>query len=281
VDGELRDEARERVLAHLATCPGCKAAADEQRRLKSAVAQSATPGLSAGFLARLQSLPVCGHDDTPRAGPPDPPTGPPGPDAGSGPHGLPGLTLGGKRLDGGIFGRLRGHGGHAGFVPAAAAVPAQATGFPPHGGPGAAHPAHAAPGALGGLGGPGGLGILGRRPHREPPAPPSRGRRLAFAAAGAVSMAAIALGSALPLEAAMDGGDDPGPAVTPLSAHATAPSGPAASAAPALGAAPRAQATPPPGSAPTHASHGPAGLSIPAWPAALLPPAPTPAAASH
>jgi anti-sigma factor RsiW len=191
VDGELRDEARERVLAHLATCPGCKAAADEQRRLKSAVAQSAAPALSAGFLARLQSLPVCGHDTEPPAGPPG------GPGAGSG--GPPGLTLGGKRLDGGIFGRLRGHGGQAEYVPAAAAVPAQPTGFPVH-------------------------GLL--RAHREPPAPASRGRRLAFAAAGAVSMAAIALGSALPLEAAMDGGDDPGPAVTPLSAHATAPSGP-------------------------------------------------------
>jgi hypothetical protein len=233
VDGELRDEARERVLAHLATCPGCKAAADEQRRLKSAVAQSAAPALSAGFLARLQSLPVCGHDTEPPAGPPG------GPGAGSG--GPPGLTLGGKRLDGGIFGRLRGHGGQAEYVPAAAAVPAQPTGFPVH-------------------------GLL--RAHREPPAPASRGRRLAFAAAGAVSMAAIALGSALPLEAAMDGGDDPGPAVTPLSAHATAPSGPAASADPALGAT--ARATPPPGSAPTH---GPSGFSVPAWPAALLPPA--------
>jgi hypothetical protein len=50
---------------------------------------------------------------------------------------------------------------------------------------------------------------------------PSLGRRFAFAAAGAFSMAAIALGSALPMEAAVDGGarPDDGPAVSPFSAN--------------------------------------------------------------
>ncbi|MER7156619.1 zf-HC2 domain-containing protein, partial [Streptomyces lydicus] len=57
VDGELGHDARERVLAHLATCGKCKAEADAQRRLKSVFAETAPPGPSAGLLARLQQLP--------------------------------------------------------------------------------------------------------------------------------------------------------------------------------------------------------------------------------
>lgn len=43
VDGELKHDVRDRVLAHLATCPKCKAEADAQRRLKNVFAQSAPP----------------------------------------------------------------------------------------------------------------------------------------------------------------------------------------------------------------------------------------------
>ncbi|MER7945859.1 zf-HC2 domain-containing protein [Streptomyces sp. NPDC096079] len=57
VDGELGHDARERVLAHLATCARCKAEADAQRRLKSVFASAAPPPPSEGFLARLQGLP--------------------------------------------------------------------------------------------------------------------------------------------------------------------------------------------------------------------------------
>lgn len=57
VDGELGHDARERVLAHLATCPKCKAEADAQRTLKSVFATSAPPPPSEGLLARLQGLP--------------------------------------------------------------------------------------------------------------------------------------------------------------------------------------------------------------------------------
>lgn len=57
IDGELKHDARERVLAHLATCAKCKAEAAAQRRLKSVFAQSAPPSPSEGFLARLQGLP--------------------------------------------------------------------------------------------------------------------------------------------------------------------------------------------------------------------------------
>ncbi|WP_063885240.1 MULTISPECIES: anti-sigma factor family protein [unclassified Streptomyces] len=57
VDGELGHDARERVLAHLATCARCKAEADAQRTLKSVFASAAPPPPSEGFLARLQGLP--------------------------------------------------------------------------------------------------------------------------------------------------------------------------------------------------------------------------------
>ncbi|MEU6734552.1 zf-HC2 domain-containing protein [Streptomyces physcomitrii] len=67
IDGELDHDARERVLAHLATCTKCKAEADAQRRLKKAFAQAAPPPPTESFLARLQGLPA-GGDDTPRDG---------------------------------------------------------------------------------------------------------------------------------------------------------------------------------------------------------------------
>ncbi|MEU9705209.1 zf-HC2 domain-containing protein [Streptomyces sp. NPDC047981] len=57
VDGELGHDARERVLAHLATCAKCKAEADAQRRVKSVFASTAPPPPSEGLLARLQGLP--------------------------------------------------------------------------------------------------------------------------------------------------------------------------------------------------------------------------------
>lgn len=62
IDGELGHDARERVLAHLATCWTCKAEADAQRRVKSVFAATAPPPPSAGLLARLQGLPAnAGH----------------------------------------------------------------------------------------------------------------------------------------------------------------------------------------------------------------------------
>ncbi|HEY3479528.1 MAG TPA: zf-HC2 domain-containing protein, partial [Streptomyces sp.] len=65
----MADDTRDRVLAHLVTCPQCKAAAAEQRRLKSVVAASEQPALSAGLLARLQGLPgLPGGGDGPMGG---------------------------------------------------------------------------------------------------------------------------------------------------------------------------------------------------------------------
>ncbi|MFD3544077.1 zf-HC2 domain-containing protein [Streptomyces sp. NPDC058655] len=132
VDGELKHDARDRVLAHLATCAKCKAEADAQRRLKTMFVESAPPPLSAGLLARLQGLPGVGPEGS--SGPVGQ-TNPPGADPfASFAYGLP------------------------------SAPRAAQQGFPIH--------------------------EVGR-PRR----------RLAFVAAGAVSLAALALGGSLPLEA--------------------------------------------------------------------------------
>ncbi|PLW71383.1 hypothetical protein C0036_18150, partial [Streptomyces sp. DJ] len=67
VDGELGHDSRERVLAHLATCPQCRREADEQRRVKNVLAAAVGPGPSEGLLARLQGLPA--GDVSPLDGP--------------------------------------------------------------------------------------------------------------------------------------------------------------------------------------------------------------------
>ncbi|NBM17226.1 zf-HC2 domain-containing protein [Streptomyces sp. GC420] len=173
VDGELEHDARERVLAHLATCWRCKAEADAQRRLKSVFAQTAPPPPSEGLLARLQGLP-----------------GLPGGD------GDPG----------------RGGGDRRGFGDAVFGMTPEGFGYVPSG---------PAASVL-----PGGDREHGFRIHDVGAAErsASRGRRFAFAAAGAVSLAAIALGGALPLNAAVDsnsrGGENPGSKVTPRSSVA-------------------------------------------------------------
>lgn len=157
VDGELDHDARERVQAHLATCPKCKAEADAQRRLKSVFATTAPPPPSAGLLARLQGLPG----------------GPSGDDSGDG-DGSRGRGLFDTGSFGdGVFG-VRDDG--FGYVPAGA-----------HTGtlPGSGFRIHE----------------VGRQ---EAERSPWRGRRFAFAAASAVSFAAMALGGTMPLGTAGD-----------------------------------------------------------------------------
>lgn len=177
VDGELKHDARERVLAHLATCPKCKAEADAQRRLKSVFATAAPPPPSEGLLARLQGLPggPPGGDDDGRGGP-----------FGRGP------------LTDGVFDMSP---------------------------DGLGHP-------LGGHGLPGGGSGSGFRIHdvgrQEAERSPWRGRRFAFAAASAVSFAAIALGGSLPAATTGDviaRGDNRSNNVTPLRTGGPAGSG--------------------------------------------------------
>ncbi|GHI87571.1 zf-HC2 domain-containing protein, partial [Streptomyces xanthophaeus] len=152
VDGELKHDARERVLAHLATCAKCKAEADAQRRLKTMFVESAPPPLSAGLLARLQGLPGTGPEG------PSGPLGPSGPAGTAGPDPLASFA----------------------YALPTAARPQQEEGFRIH--------------------------EVGR-PRR----------RFAFVAAGAVSLAALALGGSLPLETVDPNarGDAPAPASRP------------------------------------------------------------------
>lgn len=160
VDGELKHDARERVLAHLATCPKCKAEADAQRRLKTMFVESAPPPLSAGLLARLQGLPGGGLDG------PSGLEGPQGPFGASQPSRSPGRSVPDPLAS------------FAYALPTAARP--QQQGFPIH--------------------------EVGR-PRR----------RFAFVAAGAVSLAALALGGALPLEGVEPNarGEFPAPASRP------------------------------------------------------------------
>ncbi|MFJ2113312.1 MULTISPECIES: anti-sigma factor family protein [unclassified Streptomyces] len=174
VDGELNHDARERVLAHLATCAKCKAEADAQRRLKSVFAQTAPPLPSAGFLARLHSLP--GGSSGPGAGEDD---------EGKGLFEFEGA----RRFGDGVFG-VRPDG--FGYVPAGA----------------------------GGLSGGSGFRIheVGRQ---EAERSPWRGRRFAFAAASAVSFAAMALGGTMQLGTADVLQRGAGNSVTPMRAPGT------------------------------------------------------------
>ncbi|MDG5805409.1 zf-HC2 domain-containing protein [Streptomyces ossamyceticus] len=253
VDGELGHEARERVLAHLATCPKCKAEADAQRRLKNVFAEAAPPPPSESFLARLQMLPAGGDLDggSPLEG------GGFGGRLGGRP-GVPGLPLDPSDnrdfADFGVFGTT---GDSFGYVPSG-----------PHSG--ALSPSEGR-GLLGGRGLTGGRGFLGDRgflgargflggggtlsadgdsgegrqgraaeerggtgdrgfrihdvSRHEAERSASRGMRFAFVAAGAVSLAAIALGgmtSGVPAETVdARGGAGSGSNVTPLRTQTT------------------------------------------------------------
>ncbi|WP_055524003.1 anti-sigma factor family protein [Streptomyces graminilatus] len=178
VDGELGHETRERVLAHLATCAKCKAEADAQRRLKNVFAEVAPPPPSESFLARLQGLPGGGDSDS-----------------GGSPLGGGGFTDGlsgfpGSGSGSGVFG-VRGEG--FGYVPArphtSALPPAPGRGFRIH--------------------------DVGRHYADRSS---SRGLRFAAAAAGAVSLAAIALGgvsTGVPVDTADARGNTGGSNVTP------------------------------------------------------------------
>ncbi|EPH42152.1 hypothetical protein STRAU_4774 [Streptomyces aurantiacus JA 4570] len=148
------------MLAHLATCPKCKTEADAQRRLKNVFAQTAPPPPSESFLARLQSLPGSDIDDIGRSGGPRTPVDDGFATGSSDSTGLP---------NGGVF-SIRGGRPEplAGYVPSgahAAVLPSEERGFRIH--------------------------DVGRS---ESERSVWLGRRFAFAAAGAVSLAAIALG---------------------------------------------------------------------------------------
>ncbi|QFR00155.1 zf-HC2 domain-containing protein [Streptomyces phaeolivaceus] len=271
VDGELGHEARDRVLAHLATCAKCKTEADEQRRLKNVFAEVAPPPPSESFLARLQMLPAGGDGD---GGSPLP----------GGFGGRLGGTAGGPGLpvdpsdsrdlaDFGVFGP---GGDSFGYLPSGphggALTPSEGRGLL-----GGGRGASGGRGFLGDRGFLGGRGFLGDRgmlgdrgflggggrdlsgsgdtddradreeraaddradrgvtgdrgfrihdvSRQEAERSASRGMRFAFVAAGAVSLAAIALGgvtNGMPVETAdARGGAGAGSNVTPLRTQAS------------------------------------------------------------
>jgi len=212
VDGELGHDARERVLAHVATCAKCKAEVDAQRRLKSVFSEVAPPAPSESFLARLQGLPG----------------------GGSGPLGGGGLGGGGRSPrpgsrrfgesepfgSGPVFGRRPGDPFEFGYLageerevvgdvraprqPSAASDSAAAT-------------AVAFSASVAGKGFP--VHSVGRHEER------SRGMRFAFVAAGAVSLAAIALGGvtgSAPIDQSTEARGGAGSNVTPSRAPGAA-----------------------------------------------------------
>ena len=186
VDGELGHESRERVLAHLATCARCKAEADAQRQLKNVFAEAAPPPPSESFLARLQGLP--GGDD---------------PDGDGSPFGGGGLLGGAPGRPGvtGVFGLKRGERFEFGYVPSSSS---HAPMLPPS-------------------------ADRGFRIHdvsrHEAERSASRGMRFAFVAAGAVSLAAVALGgvtTGTPVDTTdARGGTGAGSNVTPMRTQGT------------------------------------------------------------
>ena len=204
VDGELGHDARERVLAHVATCPKCKAEVDAQRRLKNVFAEAAPPPPSESFLARLQGLPAGGGPD----GDVTPPGG----------GGLPG-GLSGRFGSSGAFGVKRGERFEFGYAPSRPHLPV----LP------ASPGERSLPSDTGGLpSGPGGLpSARGFRIHdvgRHDGDRSSSRLRFAFAAAGAVSLAAIALGgvtTVAPTDTEARGGQGTGSNVTPMRTQGT------------------------------------------------------------
>ncbi|MGW2571346.1 zf-HC2 domain-containing protein [Streptomyces sp. NPDC001537] len=186
VDGELGHESRERVLAHLATCAKCKAEADAQRQLKNVFAEAAPPPPSESFLARLQGLPGGGD-----------------PDGGGSPFGGGGLlgTAPGRPGATGAFGLKRGERFEFDYVPSSSS-----------------HAPMVPPSA-----------DRGFRIHdvsrHEAERSASRGMRFAFVAAGAVSLAAIALGgvtTGTPVDTTdARGGTGAGSNVTPMRTQGT------------------------------------------------------------
>ncbi|MER5840055.1 MULTISPECIES: anti-sigma factor family protein [Streptomyces] len=192
VDGELGHDARERVLAHVATCTKCKAELDAQRRLKNVFAEAAPPPPSESFLARLQGLPAGG--DLGGGSPLD----------GAGLPGGPSARLGGMPGAFGTGGR-RGERFEFAYTPTRRPAPL----LPP--------PSGAATGDRSFR-----IHDVGRH---EQDRSSSRGMRFAAAAAGAVSLAAIALGGVAtiaPTDAEVRGSGS-GSNVTPLRTQGSTP----------------------------------------------------------
>lgn len=194
IDGELDHDGRERVQAHLATCSACLSRAEDERRIKSRIAAALPPDPSALFLAKLMN--IAGDDDADR----QPPSA-----GGSGRRGFGGSSFGSSNSFGGdSFGTSGFGSGRFGSNALGAEHPVP--GVDPRAERGSrlfqSEPRPIAARLRAGFA-PGDSrpeALPSQQPTREqtvsrPSA--ARGRRFAFAAAGAFSVAAVALGSAI------------------------------------------------------------------------------------
>ncbi|MEU9077232.1 zf-HC2 domain-containing protein [Kitasatospora sp. NPDC004745] len=213
LDGELGHDSRERVQAHLATCPQCLAEADEGRAVKHLLTRTGTPGPSTGLMARLMAVGALPDGDPADT---DWPAGRgDDDDLPGGGTTAPG-TLGGSRLNGGTFGRGAGASFGAGALGAGAPVP----GVDPRAfGRGGAvlRPLmgrrSARPDAAGHPASP----VPARAAAAQVRAAAPRGRRFVFAAAGAFSVAAVTLGGVGGLST--QGEDQHGTSVSPAGSN--------------------------------------------------------------
>ncbi|PYC72160.1 hypothetical protein C7C46_26235 [Streptomyces tateyamensis] len=198
LDGELGHDARERVQAHLATCPSCLVEVEQARSVKQLLTSTEPPGPSGLLMARLLAVAAL-PDDEP--GPQDGPGAPPAePVELRHPSLLTPPSLGGSRLTGGSFGRGPGSTFGSGALGADAPVP----GVDPRAGRGGESQLWSRRREDG--------AAQRRRPAtvlplNRPGVP--RGRRLVVAAAGAFSVAAVTLGGFGSLGLAAVAGDSP------------------------------------------------------------------------
>ena len=186
VDGELDHEARERVQSHLAGCAACLARAEEERRLKSRLAASTPPDPSNLLLSRLLAISVDDdRSDGDRSDRRPPGSGTTGGQVMRGVFGGNSLGSGASGFGSGLFGR----GALGAENPLPGVDPRAERGSLPFAG--SQRPIAARMDAP-----------LRRRepapsPVRAAAGSLARGRRFAFAAAGAFSVAAVAFGSAV------------------------------------------------------------------------------------
>ena len=234
VDGELDHDARERVQSHLATCDACLGRAEEERRVKSRISAAAPPDPSAVFMSRLMSIAGDSDEQPPSRGPQQRRGfGGSGSAFGGGPTGGFGTMSGGGWGSNGLGGGRFGSGALGAEHPLPGVDPRAERGLPflDQAGPIAARlrsgfaPAAASPSAAGS---PSGFADRERGQSRPQQTRPSaaRGRRFAFAAAGAFSVAAVALGSAITgVTAAEPNIDEPYGNVAPAAETSVAPTG--------------------------------------------------------
>ena len=242
VDGELDHDARERVQSHLATCDACLSRAEEERRVKSRISAAAPPDPSALFLAKLMSI-AGDQDEQPPSGPQQPRRGFGGGAFGSGSAsgGFGGMNggLGGWGSNGFGSGRF-GSGALGAEHPVPGVDPRAERGMPFQGesrpiaarlrsGFAPSGPAQAPTDRPQGFSGTGDGDAARPAQHRPSGAgrpSAARGRRFAFAAAGAFSVAAVALGSAITgVTAAEPTVDEPYGNVAPAAETSGSPAG--------------------------------------------------------